>query len=327
MYDGAGKKSHAQKPFAQSSNDENVSSQVIVKIAGFAKNAAQIKSHLDYITRKGEVGLELDTGEFLESKIDIQDYFDELNEKIKSEKQLRKVLRETLHLVLSAPSYVDANAVERASRRFARQAFRNHEYAFALHTDTDNSHCHLIVRLLDHDGKKFQQKIAHIQQWRKIFAEQVNELGFELEATTRYSRGITARPDKYARKRKTLENPCEKLQSEELSERTEAQTGYPESFIQEGSGSAPNIKTNKTIKASKAELHDEAEDTLFGHTSEMGAETLLLKTQKSSRSGLASEFLRQENKKKDIQSPDLACETSIISLDRGKGREREPGIG
>ena len=163
--------------------------EVMVKITGFGKSTAHIQSHFDYISRKGDVSLETDTGEHLGNREDIEQYFEEWQEKAKTE-QRRQNRRETLHLVLSMPAHVDSESVRQASRSFARDVFGNHEYAFALHTDSRNPHCHLVIRMTDRDGSRINPKKADLQHWREVFAEKVREQGYEAEATSRKARGI-----------------------------------------------------------------------------------------------------------------------------------------
>lgn len=179
--------------------------EVMVKITGFGKSSAHIQSHFDYISRKGNVSLETDTGESLDNREDIEQYFGEWQEKTKTERQ-RKNRRETLHLVLSMPAHVDPESVRKASRSFAEAVFENHEYAFALHTDSSNPHCHLIIRMTDRDGKRINPQKADLQYWRETFAEKIREQGYEAEASSRRTRGITRKRVKSAIWHMTAEN-------------------------------------------------------------------------------------------------------------------------
>jgi hypothetical protein len=171
----------------------------MVKITGFGKSTAHIQSHFDYISRKGDVSLETDTGEQLDNREDIEAYFEEWQEKGKTEHQRqRHNRRETLHLVLSMPVHVDSESVRKASRSFGQEVFGNHEYAFALHTDSNNPHCHLVIRMADRDGKRINPRKADLQHWREVFAERIREQGYEAEATRRRTRGITRKREKSA---------------------------------------------------------------------------------------------------------------------------------
>lgn len=181
--------------FARASRVARGAPEVMTKITGFGKSTSHIRSHLDYISRKGKIALETDTGETLEGKDIIGQYRDAWNEGWESEPE-RANRRHTLHLVLSMPAYVDPESIHRASRSFAQEIFQKHEYVFALHTDSKNPHCHLVVKMKDRDGKRINPRKADLQHWRETFAEKVREQGYEAEATSRLTRGITRKREK-----------------------------------------------------------------------------------------------------------------------------------
>jgi hypothetical protein len=93
---------------------------------------------------------------------------------------------------------VDLESVRRASRSFGQEVFGNHEYAFALHTDSSNPHCHLVVRMTDRDGRRINPRKGDLQHWREVFAEKIREQGYEAEATPRWTRGVTRKKEKSA---------------------------------------------------------------------------------------------------------------------------------
>jgi len=165
-------------------------SEVMVKVSGFGKGASHIRAHLTYISRHGKVELETETGEILENRDEISQHFEGWKRDIDDSRQ-RKNRRDTMHLILSMPDSVDEESVRRASREFAKETFgANHRYVFALHTDSNNPHCHITVRCEGRDGRKLNPRKADLQAWREAFAEKIREQGYEAEATPRRARGI-----------------------------------------------------------------------------------------------------------------------------------------
>ncbi|MDL2284755.1 relaxase/mobilization nuclease domain-containing protein [Oxalobacter sp. OttesenSCG-928-P03] len=164
--------------------------EVMVKVSGFGKGAGHVQSHLTYISRHGKVELETESGEILDGKDAVVEYFAEWQEKMEQGVRHKKQ-RDTMHLVLSMPAHVDEESVRRATRDFAAETFgKNHRYLFALHTDTSNPHCHITVLCQGRDGRRLDPKKADLQAWRETFAEKIREQGHEAEATSRRARGV-----------------------------------------------------------------------------------------------------------------------------------------
>ncbi len=58
-----------------------------------------------------------------------------------SDFQQRKRTRHSTHLVFSMPDGTEPESVKQAVRELAKKTFAdNHQYIFALHTDTDSPH-------------------------------------------------------------------------------------------------------------------------------------------------------------------------------------------
>jgi hypothetical protein len=84
-------------------------------------------------------------------------------------------------------------------RSFAKETFgKNHEYLFALHTDSEagNPHCHLAVKMKGFDGKTLHIAKGEPQKWRETFADELRKLGVEAEATQRKTRGVSGHAPK-----------------------------------------------------------------------------------------------------------------------------------
>ena len=165
--------------------------EVMVKISGGGKGIAQVKAHLDYISRNGLVALENGDGEIILGREAVQDVRDEW----KSGQYglpYNGSRRETFNIVLSMPPGTDRPAVNDAIRAFAKTEFgANHAYVFAIHDDESHPHGHLCVKALGLDGSRLNPRKADLQRWRERFAEALRETGIEANATPRRARSNT----------------------------------------------------------------------------------------------------------------------------------------
>src|SRR5665647_2423078 len=165
-------------------------SEVMVKITSFGKGAQHVKAHLDYITRNGNIEMENDRGEIFEGKREVNELFEDWKKDFSNSRR-HQDQRDTMHMVLSMPETVDPESVNNATRQFAKANFgKTHEYAFVLHTDTPQPHCHLTVKCEGFDGKRLNPRKADLQRWREEFAEKLRSQGVDAEATPRCSRGV-----------------------------------------------------------------------------------------------------------------------------------------
>ena len=172
------------------------SPEVMVKITGFGKGGQHVKAHLDYITRNGDLDLETDRGDILKGREEVKEYFKEWSKDF-SDSPRHKNQRDTMHMVLSMPENTPPEAVRQAARSFAKETFgKNHEYAFALHTDEPHPHVHLTVKMRGFNGQRLNPRKADLQAWREGFALQMRDQGIEAEATPRVSRGVVRKPEK-----------------------------------------------------------------------------------------------------------------------------------
>ncbi len=179
------------------------SAEVMVKVSSYGKGGGHVKAHLMYISRHSKadaekIALENDKGQLFDTVDDVKELYEHWAAEIDANKQAGKdKQRDTMHMVLSMPGKADPLALRRAVREFAADNFgANHEYVFALHTDTDNDHCHLVVKCRGFDGKQLRTSPEKLQHWRESFAERLRERGIDAEATPRQVRGVVRRAEK-----------------------------------------------------------------------------------------------------------------------------------
>ncbi|WP_395009099.1 relaxase/mobilization nuclease domain-containing protein [Undibacterium sp.] len=169
------------------------SSEVMVKITGFGKGTGHVAAHIKYIARHGKVELETNTGQQINGGKELNAFFTEWNASLSKE---RKNQRDTMHSIFSMPPGTPPETVKIAVKRLAANTFSNHEYVYALHTDTLHPHVHLTVKLKGFDGKKLNPRKADLQEWRESFAENMRAQGIDAEATPRLVRGVVKKAEK-----------------------------------------------------------------------------------------------------------------------------------
>lgn len=174
--------------------------QVMVKVYKGGRGMKQIRTHLRYISRAGEVVLEDQDGLRTEGMDAVREIAEDWKYGRVTIEELGE-RREAVNVVLSMPEGTDPIAVQKAARDFAAREFANHKYVMALHTvDTPafeedkndppspNPHVHLIVQSLGFDGTRLNPRKADLHRWREGFAQTLREHGVEAAATSRIDR-------------------------------------------------------------------------------------------------------------------------------------------
>jgi hypothetical protein len=87
--------------------------------------------------------------------------------------------------------------------KFAAEQFQGHQYAFALHTDSErpdepaHPHVHLCVLMRDEFGKRLNPRKNDLFEWRLRFVEKMREQGVPCAATRRQHRGVTRKGENF----------------------------------------------------------------------------------------------------------------------------------
>lgn len=179
--------------------------QVMVKITSFGKSSQNVKDHVDYISRKGEIDVFDSTGEniseFAERSAqeardalegvaqDLADAQEATRGEGAEQAGVRRRERVTMNLMLSMPAGTDTGAFELATRDFLAEQFKDREHLFTFHDDKGHYHAHIVVGLKSHDGKWLNPRKADLQEWRENFATALEARGIDAQATPAYSRG------------------------------------------------------------------------------------------------------------------------------------------
>ena len=160
--------------------------QAVLKITSRSHGLPAARARLRYISRGGDLAVELADGTTLDSLEEI----DQFAEDWAADFGTRKNSRDVMSLVLSVPKGMDRDKALDAAREFFKETFaENHEYAFAGHDDTKHFHIHLVVKTRGHDGKPMRLKLDDPERWRQVFAEKARARGLALDASPRKARG------------------------------------------------------------------------------------------------------------------------------------------
>lgn len=168
--------------------------EVMVKISGSSKDVGRIKSHVDYISRNGNVDVIDQDGNVIKGHSEVRDL----------KKQWESVgipnengrFREAFHIVLSMPPNTDPDRMYNAVKNFANEEFSNHKFVMAQHLDEKHPHVHICVMARDIEGKRLNPRKNDLQSWREGFAVKLKEQGIDAKATKRIQRLRYKQPEK-----------------------------------------------------------------------------------------------------------------------------------
>ena len=204
--------------------------EVMVKITGRTKSVEHLKSHLDYITRNGELTGETEQGTLLAGRDGLKDLQQRWADDAALDNARRRDGSLSVNVILSMPAGTDEIAVKDAARAFAIETFGgNHDFVFVQHLEDKHPHVHLTVRSLGYNGRRLNPRKADLQIWRERFAGELRLRGIEAEATPRRTRGRVRKADRGAvlalRKRGVLPLVDRRAREEALREAREGKSG------------------------------------------------------------------------------------------------------
>jgi type IV secretion system T-DNA border endonuclease VirD2 len=162
--------------------------EVVVKVTGRQRGGNHVKAHLDYIGRKGKLGIETRDGEVLTSKEDIAERAAEWSDTLQWRS---RPTVSSVSLIFSMPAGTLPDKVLGAVRALAHAELSdNHDYVLALHTDTPRPHVHLTVQAEGLDRTtRFNPRPVQLNRFRERFARELRARGVAAEATPRRARG------------------------------------------------------------------------------------------------------------------------------------------
>ena len=164
--------------------------QVMVKVTGGGRGMKAIAAHFRYISKNGRLEIEDERGQLEMGRDAVRELVEDWRFGGSSVADVSD-RREAFNIMLSMPRGIDALAVQRAAREFARAELSDHKYVMVLHDHQANPHVHLSVRAESMHGRRFNPRKADLHRWRETFAEKLRDWGVDAEATRQASRGVT----------------------------------------------------------------------------------------------------------------------------------------
>ena len=167
--------------------------EVVIKITGNSKNFQKWKAHFSYVTRKGELEVvESDLYKYQgkEELKQFQEFFNDSGENIPNESQNVKERREVLHFVFSMKEHeaTPSDKLLSAVLKTMKEKYPNNASYAVFHGDTDNPHIHCDLKISGIDGNRIDVRKKDLEQLRKNFAKNLNDLGIEAYATRKYEK-------------------------------------------------------------------------------------------------------------------------------------------
>lgn len=167
--------------------------EVVIKFTGSSKNYEGLKAHLRYISRNGEVEVQSSDGCKFIGKSDLNILSESFNsgDRIPTQREIRdnslKEQREAIHVVFSMKDYQFASGakIKEAAMNCISKMYPDNYFCIAIHNDTDNPHCHLVLKVKDYLGRRINPKKSDIANMRLSFANELIKLGVEAKATTK----------------------------------------------------------------------------------------------------------------------------------------------
>ena len=99
--------------------------------------------------------------------------------------------RDTMHLIVSAKSGTDVEALRRAARNFLQDKFADHKFMFGVHIDKaaqGHIHAHAVIAVKNEAGQKIHPGRETFGEWRRAYAEHAQAEGLKIVATSERER-------------------------------------------------------------------------------------------------------------------------------------------
>jgi len=170
--------------------------QAVLKITRYGHGGAKILDHIHYVRRHGKLALEDENGQQIEDVRELRRRVRLWTEQAGATMaepgaEITRKRRVTAHFILDAGQGADPDALRKSVREFLGERFgkEGHEYLFARHDDTKQPHVHVVLNMMDGQGRRLHTSVAEVQRWREQFAEVARANGIEVDASRAWERG------------------------------------------------------------------------------------------------------------------------------------------
>lgn len=178
--------------------------EVMIKIASSCYDVKSLKRHLNYISRKEQLELfDQDSNIYNNNNEAIENFlaYDEFEYDTSKNK---KQIKETHNIIFSMKDHKNApvEKIKEALTKTLKTKYPNNNFLVVMHKDTDNPHCHVVLKVKDNFGKRQHIRKKDLQDLRKLFALELNALKVEASATIKTKINLT--PKEYKEKDKYM---------------------------------------------------------------------------------------------------------------------------
>lgn len=170
--------------------------QVIFKISSSCLSYEHLHSHIKYITRNGSLEAvyydpsqkaEYQRADRIQGKDGNKQMLKQMNSSyaLKTNREITHLKipnKETFNMIFSMSNYEVATTeqIRKAAYETIKELYANNSFIVASHNDTDNPHCHLILKRRDNKtGKKLDIKKADLIKIRLKYSQKLREAGVE----------------------------------------------------------------------------------------------------------------------------------------------------
>ncbi len=122
-----------------------------------------------------------DRGRALDKATDIRSVAREWGPSLRSQST-----RDTMHLILSAKTGTDVEALRRAARALLHNRFADHRFMFGVHTDKEadgHIHAHAVITVKSESGQKLHPSRDTFRAWSQAYAEHAQAEGLKIVST------------------------------------------------------------------------------------------------------------------------------------------------
>lgn len=170
--------------------------QVMFKISSSCSSYEHLHSHIKYITRNGSLEAvyydpsqkaEYQRADRFQGKDGNKQMLKQMNSSyaLKTNREITHLKipnKETFNMIFSMSNYEVATTeqIRKAAYETIKELYANNSFIVASHNDTDNPHCHLILKRRDNKtGKKLDIKKADLIKIRLKYSQKLREAGVE----------------------------------------------------------------------------------------------------------------------------------------------------
>lgn len=201
--------------------DTPYSKEVVIKITGASNNYQQWKKHFDYNIKKFDHSLYEDENTFYQGDEEIkyfEKYFNDYGDRLSNKEDVEgKGKREVLQLAFSMKHHesTPSDKLMQAVIKTVKEKYPNNASYFVYHSDTDNPHIHCDLKISGMDGKRLDIRKNDLAKLRKEFAKNLNSLGVEAYATSKWERSknrtIYKDKDEYKKEKENIKKHHHKV--------------------------------------------------------------------------------------------------------------------